>query len=65
MRQQMTFTQRSFRIIDQSALVAATAYLTWDSIGTLLDADLNFLRLNSLLVALLDRFAPFVDLQPA
>jgi hypothetical protein len=56
--QQMTFTQRSFTNIDQSALLAATAYLTWDSIGSLPDADLKVLRLNSLLIALLDRFAP-------
>jgi hypothetical protein len=57
-RQPMTFTQRSFRIIDQSALLAAAAYLPWDSIGSLPNADLKVLRLNSLLVALLDHFAP-------
>jgi hypothetical protein len=54
----MTFTQRSFRNIDQSALLAAAAYLPWDSIGSLLDANMMVLRLNSLLFAFLDRFAP-------
>jgi hypothetical protein len=55
----MTFTQESFRNIDQSsALLAAVGYLSWDSIGSLLDANLKVLRLNPLLVTLLDRFAP-------
>jgi hypothetical protein len=58
LRQPMTFTQRSFRNIDQSALLAAAANLHWDSLGS--DANLKVHRLNSLLVALLDRF---VDLQ--
>jgi hypothetical protein len=48
---------RSFKNIDQSALLAAAAYLLWDSIGSLPDANLKVLRLNSFLVALLDRFA--------
>jgi hypothetical protein len=51
-RQPMKFTQRSFRNIDQFALLAAVDYLSWDSIDSLPDAYLNFLRLNSLLVAL-------------
>jgi hypothetical protein len=58
MRQPMTFTQRSFRNIDQTALLAAAAYLPWDPIGSLPDANLKVLRLNSLLVVFLDRFAP-------
>jgi hypothetical protein len=49
----MTFTQRSFRNIDQSALLAAAAHLPWDSIGSLLDAYLKVL-----FVALFDLFAP-------
>jgi hypothetical protein len=57
-RQPMAFFQRSFRNIDQSALLTAAAYLTWDSIGSLPDANLKFLRLYSLLVDFLDRFAP-------
>jgi hypothetical protein len=44
--------------IDQSAHLAAAAYLPWDSIGSLPDPNLKILRLKSLLVALLDRFAP-------
>jgi hypothetical protein len=54
----MTFTQRSFRNIEQFALLAAVDYLPWDSIGSLPDANLKVIRLNSLLVAVLDRFAP-------
>jgi hypothetical protein len=54
----MTFTQRSFINIDQSALLAAEAYLPWNSIGSLSDANLKVLRLNSLFVAFLDRFGP-------
>jgi hypothetical protein len=53
-RQPMKFTQRSFRNIDKSALLASVAYLPWDSIGSLPDANLKVLLLNSLLVALLD-----------
>jgi hypothetical protein len=54
MHQPMTLTQRLFRNIDQTALVAAAAYLPWDS----MNANLKVFRLNSLLVDLLDRFAP-------
>jgi hypothetical protein len=54
----MKSTQRSFRNIDQFALLAAVDYLPWDSIGSLPDAHLKVIRLNSLLVAVLDRFAP-------
>jgi hypothetical protein len=50
-RQPMTFTQRSFRNIDQFALLVAVDYLPWDSIGSLPDANLKVIRLNSLLVA--------------
>jgi hypothetical protein len=56
LRQPMTFTRRSFRNMDPSALLAAAAYLPWDSIGSFFDANLKLLRLNSLMVALLDRF---------
>jgi hypothetical protein len=57
------FVGASFEIshlihIDQSALVPAAAYLPWDSIGSLTDANMKVLRLNFVLVALLDRFAP-------
>jgi hypothetical protein len=48
LRQSMTFTQRSFRNIDQPALLAEVAYLPLDSIGRLSDANLKVLRLNSL-----------------
>jgi hypothetical protein len=54
----MTFTRRSFRSIDHAALIAAVAYLPWDSIGSLPDANMRVLRLYSLLVALLARFVP-------
>jgi hypothetical protein len=48
LRQPMTLTQRTFRNIDQSALLAAVAYLPWDSLGNLSDANLKVFRLNLL-----------------
>jgi hypothetical protein len=57
-RQPMTFTRRSFRNIDHATLIVAVAYLPWDSIGSLPDANVRVLRLYSLLVALLARFVP-------
>jgi hypothetical protein len=47
LRQPMTFTQGSFRNIDQSAAV----YLPWDSIGSLLDANVTNLTRSWLLLS--------------